>query len=1556
MAKRTFAIVAVFAALLSVTLSVQAQNADEYYWTGARNNTYYFAGNWNVNGAAYDPDEQYNTISQKYDKYLDSLTSPSFEKVCHILTSSGTVNIDFSNLGVASLTVGNGVGGATGTATLNRGGGLDVLTIMTVNKGADVTVGGAVTVSGRNNVPGLLTINGGTFNANNTTTISSELAIPAGVYNAAGAVTINDGGTLSIDGGTFTHSGGTLTSNGNFTNAGAFTQTGGTLTTTSTFTMTDGTFTQSAGSFSVADLTLSGGTMSATTISLNSGSGTFTQSGGTLSSYGNALLITGSYAVNNNATIAYTGTINVTNTVALNYATIDLSTYFTTPGQTITIIQSNVENGISVDPDKITIVGDGWTNYSLTDNNTKLTVTYNGVAGKYYWNGSEGDNLYSTTNNWSDNPHFGSYSPENNCYILSTSGTVNIDRSDLGVTSLTVGSGSLSESAAIANSNQLEVETALTINKGGSAIINGALSISGTLTVEGGTVTANSTTGVSGALNITNGSFNATGAVTVNDHGSVSITGGELTSSAALSVNNGGGLTVHGGTVNAQNATNVAGTLTITSGTYNASGKTNVNNGGTLTVTSGTYNATDETTVNAGGTLTVNGGLFVTNNSTEVSGNLNVSAGALNSSNNVIVNNGGAVSISGSGNYNVHNTTVNAGGSLSYPYSEWKNNVTINGGTFSFGTSGDIKNNGTITYSSGTLTLNGSTFRIGDRGHGTLNIEGGTLTINKYVYLGVGSSTEAQTSGTINQTSGNVTFTTRLYLGWGDWSGTYNLSGNGILTTEGEVGLWNGNSKGVSTFNMTGGTANFKNSGESFTIGLGGTNTLANVFNLSSGTINADNTFAVKYGGKLNVGQSGAGDGVLNANTILINNAGILNLSSGTINLGSDGITNNSGAYTINLSGGTFGNKAGDTGNGWSTSLTANIANGTTVTFAPAADKTITWNGALTGSGGGLTVDGEGTLELTAANTYSGVTTISAGTLKLSGAGTLAGNIVDNGTLEFAHTGTQSFSNVISGTGAVTKTGSGTVTLSGNNTFSGGLTISAGTLKLTDGGTLGNGSVTNNANLEIATNNGMDFSTAVSGTGSLTKTGTGVLRYSGAGTYSGGTTISSGAIRLDPNGSLGSGSINIASGADLRFAGGLNGITISNTITGAGGLTKQGTGNTITLSGDLSGFTGTLTTNGADGQRGSTIKLTGANSNLVNASSIVNNGTLDVSGYTGTTTMQLNKLSGAGIVNIGSKPIILNNAASADSTTFSGVINGTGAVTKTGAGTLKLTQAPAYTGSTTIEAGTLELPGNSTLHNLSGGSLEADGANSDVFVNLTSNANLTLNNDQMTKFIGSITASGQTITKTGDGTLKIYTGASGKVDADSLVVSSGELDFKGYMTGSIKVGDTAPGVFSPGNSIGEATFGGDYILNDNGKLLLEIAGSDYTDNDILIVNGDIVLNGGEIDGDIELALSGNALANGPFTFDVVIGANNSDDISNAIKNAIVKKFDWPFSNITVTQEGTISSSYTGDVTNVKAYHIRGLADANAVPEPSTWALLLLGAAGLLYWRKRKSNK
>ena len=41
-----------------------------------------------------------------------------------------------------------------------------------------------------------------------------------------------------------------------------------------------------------------------------------------------------------------------------------------------------------------------------------------------------------------------------------------------------------------------------------------------------------------------------------------------------------------------------------------------------------------------------------------------------------------------------------------------------------------------------------------------------------------------------------------------------------------------------------------------------------------------------------------------------------------------------------------------------------------------------------------------------------------------------------------------------------------------------------------------------------------------------------------------------------------------------------------------------------------------------------------------------------------------------------------------------------------------------------------------------------------------------------------------------------------------------------------------------------------------------------------------------------------------------------------------------------------ASIYNGNTVRLKI-------DANAVPEPSTWALLILGAAGLAYMRKRK---
>ncbi|NLF72355.1 MAG: hypothetical protein GX575_25245, partial [Candidatus Anammoximicrobium sp.] len=142
-------------------------------------------------------------------------------------------------------------------------------------------------------------------------------------------------------------------------------------------------------------------------------------------------------------------------------------------------------------------------------------------------------------------------------------------------------------------------------------------------------------------------------------------------------------------------------------------------------------------------------------------------------------------------------------------------------------------------------------------------------------------------------------------------------------------------------------------------------------------------------------------------------------------------------------------------------------------------------------------------------------------------------------------------------------------------------------------------------------------------------------------------------------------------------------------ISGIGGLTKIGTG-TLTLAGTGSSYSGETIVNAGTLQLGaSQVIPDGAGKG--NAS-IGYSGTLDLGGFDET----INGLSGQGFVDnsVAGGPYTLTVGNSDATSTFAGVIRNTAGtldLTKTGAGTLTLTNWSTYSGATNVAGGTLRL-------------------------------------------------------------------------------------------------------------------------------------------------------------------------------------------------------------------------------------------------------------------------
>jgi autotransporter-associated beta strand protein len=519
---------------------------------------------------------------------------------------------------------------------------------------------------------------------------------------------------------------------------------------------------------------------------------------------------------------------------------------------------------------------------------------------------------------------------------------------------------------------------------------------------------------------------------------------------------------------------------------------------------------------------------------------------------------------------------------------------------------------------------------------------------------------------------------------------------------------------------------------------------------------------------------------------------------------------------------------------------TLRIDGGTSVQLGAAADSVVT--AVLAGSGtfeklggGAVTLTGTG-------SQFSGGIGVTGGTLQIAGSqniGTASVFIGNNSTLRLDTLGSTTFGNVISGSGKVIKTGTGTVFMMGANNYTGGTDIQQGAIRVTDVSVLGTGAITVQAGAAL------DLSIAGAQTLAQNVTGAGILRKSGSGDLTlianglaGGVDITNGRVIFSTAGALGGGPVTTAAGTQLVFDSTTT-ETMSNLVSGAGGLTKNGSGvlviqNANTYTGGTVINAGRLGLNNGQGlgtggvliQQGAQLNLGGVSvaNNISGAGQVVktasNIGTLTgTNTYSGGTDIQGGSLRvtspaalGTGGVQMASGTALIVDYSGATNVALGNVLSGAGALVKDGSGTVVMnTAGNTYSGGTTINAGRLGLNFGDALG--TGAVTIASGA--ELGIGGISYANATSGGGRIVK-----TSSGAaflTGTNTHTGGLDIQGGSVGVTGSGALgsgavsIASGASLDYTAASNVTFANGLSGAGTF---NKLGTAqlTFGSNFSI------------------------------------------------------------------------------------------------------------------------------------------------
>ncbi len=870
-------------------------------------------------------------------------------------------------------------------------------------------------------------------------------------------------------------------------------------------------------------------------------------------------------------------------------------------------------------------------------------------------------------------------------------------------------------------------QLALTLNAGGTITNPATINTNGGLLTYNATGAATQSGVISGAGGLTK---NGTGTLTLSGAntytGTTTISAGTLVAANATALG-----TTAGGTTIAPNATLDINGVAIGAEAVNVQG-TGVGGNGAITGTgtgslSGAVTLTGNTTVGGSGTLTLSGviadgggnnyaltktgsGTLILSSANTYGTGTNVNQGVLSLRNNsaagnagtVTVANGAAVELQGGVTLaralNLNGTGVGGNGALRSisGNNTWSGAVTLSGASEIQSDAGTLTVSGALNNAGFLATYDANTGSITDSGvisgaGGLTKTGAGTLTLgtaNSYTgATNINAGTLAlNAAGTIAASSGvanNGTFTVAAPKTIDSMTGTGNTVLGGTLT------IGDASNTSSAYGGVISGTGGITKAGTG-TLTLSGANTYTGVTTISAGTLSANSIGNVGGGASALGAPTTAANGTIAlAGGATLQYTGAGSSSNRIINLtSSGGIVDASGSGALTLSGGVTGN-----------------ARNLTLTGTGVGTE----NGTIATTSGTVTKAGTGTWTLSGANTYTGATAINAGTLVASNAaalGTTAGGTT------VAAGATLNINNVAIGAEAVTLNG----TLRGTGA---GASL-AGTVALNAAG----------AAIDTATaTDALTLSGVVSGANALTKTGAGTLTLGGVNTYTGATNINAGTLALNAAGTIAAssgvannGAFTIAASKTIDSMTGTGNTVLGGTLTigdasntssayggvisGAGGITKAGTG-TLTLSG-ANTYTGVTTINAG------TLQANGGNAIGDSSSVTAASGATLALGASET----IGSLAGAGNVTLGANT--LTAGGNGTNTTFSGVMSGTGGLTKAGVSQMTLSGANTYTGATTISSGSLALSGGAAISDTSAVNLSAAGAN------LTLNASETI--------------------------------------------------------------------------------------------------------------------------------------------------------------------------------------------------------------------------------------